>query len=366
MNRHIGLIIICFIAYANDLFGQGSAVGVVKNFGQTIQQWAITDDISCRERIEDICGGNVKVRVSDMICMDMMKGSGIPTEKYTLDTYLNCFQNIIPGITIEYSEFSEIDEKTQSNFSGSRRVVSCRVKISGKREYDVKDIFYVRQGKITGIDKYMEMKDKKGRTKVKTSVNEFGDFFFSPFDEDEFSLGATYNYSKCFPYGGSINMGGSWWMIGIDFGVADDKHDKSLTLLDMTDIANYTVTYKTKSPDYFISVTPYFKRKYYAIGCGVGWLSSKVYETGSSSSFDYSSSGNSYTIGYSSSDFNQDGDNDDNIIIRPQFKLFVPLNDSWIRDDVWTIIAGVGYDFVLGYKDMNGLNFSIGLQYCFW
>jgi hypothetical protein len=46
-------------------------------------------------------------------------------------------------------------------------------------------------------------------------------------------------------------------------------------------------------------------------------------------------------------------------MIRPSVKGFIPVSDQWF------VTVTVGYDYVFGYKDKNGVNFGLGLQYNF-
>ena len=53
------------------------------------------------------------------------------------------------------------------------------------------------------------------------------------------------------------------------------------------------------------------------------------------------------------------GDSKFKFMLRPSVKGYIPIYD-------WSIVFGVGYDYIFDYEDLNGINFSIGFQYSLW
>ena len=45
-------------------------------------------------------------------------------------------------------------------------------------------------------------------------------------------------------------------------------------------------------------------------------------------------------------------------MLRPVIKGFIPVSEDYLD-----IVVSVGYDYVFGYKEKNGLNFGIGIQF---
>lgn len=136
-------------------------VGVVEKFGFAMQQWCNTDDIEYHEKIVALTKGEVNCRVDDKISQDAVKNdpSGYLSEgTQMIESYLNIFQKaIMQGQKYEMSNIllrPDFVEPTAFKNETPPSFVSADLALSGKLVYNVTDIFYVRDGKITKIIDY--------------------------------------------------------------------------------------------------------------------------------------------------------------------------------------------------------------------
>lgn len=321
----------------------------VRNFGANMQSWGQTSKLEYQKKLQKLCDGAKSVRVCDEIVESLAPKNGyaVNGSSYFLETYLNCLiKEIKKGIHIQYSNFKTINvgETTVYDTRGLE-LIACNIVISGAVNYNVKDLFYVRNGKISKIDKYEEIVDKHtGKRKVKVDLSDI--------DFDEETIGLTYNYGQHFNIGASISYAIPWFMVSFDFGLANKMDAVTSTKVEMTDIMNYTITTTSLKPKMFFTITPALNLKYIAVGCGVGVLYMKGNEM---SKFSY---GKSYTGGYSYGSSTSESDAEKlKFMLRPSIKGFIPLSDEW------SLVVGAGYDYAFKYKKCNGFNFSLGFQY---
>lgn len=96
------------------------------------------------------------------------------------------------------SSYSSLNPKDEKRLKELTAIV-CDIHASGSLNYNIKDLYYVRKGKIVKITPYEEVTDHTGEKKVKVDLSGI-DF------EDEY-IGITNNYSKDFPVGLSFIYG---------------------------------------------------------------------------------------------------------------------------------------------------------------
>ena len=344
MKRFILLMLLgCF---GLCIYAQNSEY-VVRSFASNMQSWGQTSELEYQLNLQDLCNGVKSIRVSDEIVESLAAKNGYTADvkgAYFLETYLNCLRKEIKnGINIQYSDFRKVrsDETTISNTRGYE-MIACNIVISGAVNYNVKDLFYVRDGKISKIDKYKEIVDRTtGRRKIKVD--------FSGIDFDDYAFAATYNYSKSFPVGISVEYAWPWFRLGLDFGINFKKDEYIYDDMNMTDIMNYERSKKILDPKFYVAITPSLYLKYFSIGCGVGTL--YMYGTEENSHSSYAESG--------SGAYNTTSKNCEALkfMIRPVVKGFVPINE-----DI-SVVVSVGYDYFFGLKEKNGFNFGAGLQF---
>lgn len=154
------LISIFMIVFALKAEAQQS-VSVVKDFGSAMQRWCNTDEIEYREQVLKLASGKVKCLVDDKVTQDAVAND--PSQLLTNGTqemmsYLNIFQDaIIQGQKFEMSNVKarpDLTEPTAFKNEVPPNFVSADMTLSGKLVYNITDIFYVRDGKITKIIDY--------------------------------------------------------------------------------------------------------------------------------------------------------------------------------------------------------------------
>lgn len=322
--------------------GQSKAENVVREFGENMQSWILTGSPAFYKNLFQLCNGEKNVRVYDELCTVLFNKHNYPASSNELPSYLNCIEKeMANGISIKYSNFSPVspEEVSITNLK-DLEFVSCDITVSGSFYHHSKDLFYIRKGKISKIDKCEEVRSNDGKKKIKVDLSDI--------DFDEETFGITYNYSKHFPIGASLNYAIPWWLFGVDFGMTLNADDYIIDNVEMTDIMNFRRTKTTVKPRFFMTGTVALNLKYVAIGCGVGFL----YFSGNREESIYtesSSTGTGQSIPNNESKFKP--------ILRPTIKGFVPFNDDW------ALSLNVDYNYVFDYKDLNGISFGIGMQY---
>lgn len=347
------LMTFCLLLLTHTINAQ-NAIEIARKLGENFRLWSVTQSETYRANIENLCDGKKDTRVADEIANDLAVKNDIkPNTSYELGSYLNWLDLQIDEISIVFSDF-EIVDKNKISISNSKdkkidkdlTYVSCHIHVSGAFSYNVKDLIYIRNGKISKIAKYVV--DKNNKIHVD----------FSDLIEHYESVGFTYNYGKYFPVGGSFNYSPEDipFMVSLDFGVNFDNDKYIIDKVEMTDIMNYKREKKILDPKFFLTVTPQFYMKYFSVGCGVGFL----YMSGTEETASYSrSSSGSSNISISASVGSSSSTNAELLkpMIRPVVKGFIPLTDELY------IAVSAGYDLVFGYKEKNGFNVGLGFQW---
>ena len=153
---------------------------VVFTFGQYMSEWCNTDDFTYREKIEALCSGVKSCRVEDNIHADYQRKRGyMDYETYVLDSYLNMFQTLISsGVQFD---ISNIVVETQDKYPDGQMLtfITADIKVSGKINYSVKELFLVRDNKISGIYSFSSkygLKHLHGR--LITELNKYYKYFY--------------------------------------------------------------------------------------------------------------------------------------------------------------------------------------------
>lgn len=346
-----------------QLSAQEYAMTQVSQFANCLSKWTSTQRTEYRFQAEELCNGAKKAIVSDDFSHIINKrdNPNAPYQKsYELETYLNNIGKQVNKGTIKivYSDIRKVSKKDlafNSNISEKDLRVtefySCKLQVTGAIQHESDELFYVYKDKIAKIDVYRK---KNGKV-----VIDFDDFL-----NDYETVGFTYNYGQHFPVGGSFNYSFEDipFMLSVDFGVNLDGDKYIIDKVEMKDIMNYDRTKKTLDPRFFLTVTPQFYMKYFAIGCGVGFL--WMDGTEDIANYTYtsnSSTGNNISVSTSTASGYSTEDSGSILIkpmIRPVVKGFIPL-----RSDELYLSVSVGYDLVFGYKEKNGLSFGIGFQW---
>ena len=341
-----------------QLSAQEYAMAQVTQFANYVSKWTSTQRAEYRFQAEDLCNGTKKAIVSDAFSHIINKkdNPNAPNQKsYELETYLNNIgKQVYNGsIKIAYSNIKKVQKKELDLSKVSSKDLqltefySCKMSVTGAIRHEADELFYVYRGKIAKIDAYRKMNGKVAIT-------------FDDFLNDYEGIGFSYNYGKHFPVGGSFNYSFEEipFMLSVDFGVNLDGDKYIIDKVEMKDIVNYDRTRKTLDPRFFLTVTPQFYMKYFALGCGVGFL----WMDGDEDTANYShttSSGSSSSVTVSGGNKTEGS----GVIllkpmIRPVAKAFIPLSS----DELFLSVS-VGYDLVFGYKEKNGINFGLGFHW---
>lgn len=353
--------ILCIIVLATigtHLSAQEYAMTQVAQFANYVSKWTSTRRAEYRFQAEDLCNGTKKAIVSDAFSHIINKkdNPNAPNQKsYELETYLNNISKQVNNgsIKIAYSSIKKVQNKELDLSKVSSKDLqltefyTCRMLVTGAIQHEADELFYVYRGKIAKIDAYRKTNGKVAIT-------------FDDFLNDYEGIGFSYNYGKHFPVGGSFNYSFEEipFMLSVDFGVNLDGDKYIIDKVEMKDIVNYERTKKTLDPRFFLTVTPQFYMKYFALGCGVGFL----WMDGDEDTANYShttSSGSSSSVTVSGGN-TVEGNGSILLkpMIRPVAKAFIPLSS-----DEFFLSVSVGYDLVFGYKEKNGINFGLGFHW---
>ncbi len=146
--------------YATNTLAQ-QPVEVVKKFGTAMQQWCNTDEIEYHEQAMKLASGKIKCLVDDKITQDAVANDQsqlLTNGTQEMVSYLNIFQDaIMQGQKYDMSNVKarpDFVEPTAFKNETPPSFVSADLALSGKLVYNVTDIFYVREGKITKIIDY--------------------------------------------------------------------------------------------------------------------------------------------------------------------------------------------------------------------
>lgn len=133
-------------------------VDVVQKFGAAMQQWCNTDEIEYHEQAMKLASGKIKCLVDDKITQDAVANDQsqlLTNGTQEIISYLNIFQDaIMQGQKYDMSNVKarpDFVEPTAFKNETPPNFVSADLSLSGKLVYNVTDIFYVREGKITKI-----------------------------------------------------------------------------------------------------------------------------------------------------------------------------------------------------------------------
>lgn len=134
---------------------------IVKEFGSVMKAWCKSDDVTYRNKAKALATGEIKCLVDDKITQDAVRND--PNQLLTngtqeIDTYLNIMDRAITegqdydmGNVQSHSDFiapTAFKNEVPPNF------VSASILLRGQLAYDITDMFFVRDGKITKIVDY--------------------------------------------------------------------------------------------------------------------------------------------------------------------------------------------------------------------
>lgn len=155
--RNRSLLSVLFCSFALCLFAQ-SPVSTVQKFGTAMSNWCRTDDIMYHEQAKKLASGKMKCIVDDKITQDAVEKDEsrlLTNGTQELMSYLNIFQTaILNGQKYEMlnvQDRPDFVEPTAFKNETPPSFVSADLLLNGQLNFNVTDIFYVREGKITKI-----------------------------------------------------------------------------------------------------------------------------------------------------------------------------------------------------------------------
>ena len=353
------LCIQVYAQYSNNAMPK--SYSTVSEFAENQRMWAETNMITYRKNIDELCSGRVNTVVGNELAHRLNKyHPEIPDNNstYDLDMYLEWLKEAFQsGLKVSMSNFKQIEagkivlaNSKQEEYKNKMKYFLCDVSVSGIENFKSQDVIYVYDDKqIAKLDKY-EL-DSKGKVKID----------LSDFMDDLETFGATYNYSQHWPVGVSINYynGDAWMGVSFDFGINFDKDNVLKHELELTDIMNYKKIDYVYDSKWYATISPQFYGKYFSLGCGAGVICLSEHKTEYNYTTKQQTTNNSSYTSKSSSSNNTDTQIY-RFMIRPTIKGFIP-----IADGKWYITVSGAYNYAFGFKEKNGFDFGIGLQYNF-
>ena len=213
MRKNLLILTLFAVSIVNAM----SPVDVVKSFGDNLSSWCKTKDIRYCDAMKDLASGNKAFRVSDQIIKDYPP-KGLEKTQANFNNYITVFQNNIhDGISVTYSNI-KIDNSPVFgiNLFGNQdapKCVSCDIHIAGALKYDIKDIFYVRDGKIVAIaDYYSDMTFNTGlllckQKRYKEALDVFEQIIQAPFDYHEEEQAKNFALSLLMKRSNKLDLG---------------------------------------------------------------------------------------------------------------------------------------------------------------
>lgn len=350
MAKQILILLLSVVLSINvNIFAQD--ISVVRQFGNNLSNWASGDNtFSSVDNIERLC--KPAFRVSDKIMQTLAKKNGWTLSKnYTLENYITCMQKEIDkGISINVTNIQNVSPSEILNAKAEYSYVSCNISISGSIQLFENALFLLSDNKIAGIQNNIIKIDRKtGKKKIEV------DWSGLDIDEDTEGFGVSYNYSKAFPFGASISYSKWKFMIGVDFGINNDKEIYTTQKVYFNNIVDYKINRGEYDLKYFITVTPSFYMKYFSVGWGVGYAYLKGTKYTKDNSLTVYPDGTTIQTGSTTSvdDFKYKW------MMRPTIKGYIPCSDNFF------ISLSVNYDWIVGYKEKSGIGFGAGIHILF-
>lgn len=251
MKRIVLLGLIILVQNVNAM----SPVEIVEEFGNNLSDWCKTKNPLYQSKLEALVsqGGNSEnfgCRVSDVIAQE-----NSPEDiRKSFDVYTLIFEKKIrEGLSVKYSNI-QVDNSLEYSdlvFGSFNRpiCVSCDIHVDGALKYDVKDVFYIRNGKITAIADYYSDKNFNRalylckQKKYQEALDFFEQIAMNPIDFYERKQASLFSLSLLMKKKSHLDLGRSAIKYKIARHCYADIHlfDESLPLLDEN---NYDIAAK--------------------------------------------------------------------------------------------------------------------------
>lgn len=333
-------------------------IETAQSVGTYLANWAETNDMEYLKKLHIVLNYPQGIICDNTAIILAKKNNAGINKNYRIGNYLGWLQNEIKfGAKIKVINYRLIpaSETDALNTKGCG-LVKCTFIIEGDTSINSDNLLYIKDEKVLKIDNYVETTTPSGKKKVHVD--------FSGINLNYSAWEVSYNYSKHFPFGISVNYcpAESPIIVGLDFGWSAETNPIINETMDYQDVGNFKRTREELKPKFYITFTPSYVYKYFSIGIGLG----SMFYTGTeyvehyqySASYDTSIDGSLVITGSNRSKYdNSTPITKKNFMIRPVIKGYLPIHDGKIF-----LSAGVGYDYIFKYTKQNGINFSLGLH----
>lgn len=344
MNRSV--LFLVFLILGIPTFSQTAEERVVRQFGEDLHNLCSMQDMIYFEKAQGLCSRACRVR--DLIMQDFIKKNSnlksdlIPTylqefynarKKGLLNINVKNIRTIEKGEQVYSSHYGVSTLEQEAKRANNYATIACEILIDGALSYHVLDLYYVHKGNgnIVKITPYEEVVDQKtGKKKVKV---DFSDLV------KEHTIEVSYGYSSNFPLNIGLSTNISYFNIGLEYGQSFDN-----TPISFKQHKNFA-TSKLNGKCFYLMASPGVFLRWATINCGLG-ATMATYE---------------YESVYSSYD-----EKKVYFSMKPRvsFNLPVPVNFKSKKEKLF-ICPYVGYLYTPKLKDLNGIEFGIGLRFRF-
>lgn len=323
-----------------------SPVETVSLFGENLGSWCNTKNTELYSyELKKLC--TESFRISDDIVRDWIKEKKMQELKhYDFKDYELCLTDIIrDGAKISIS-----DVKLEQNVVYERPskndelfyYVSCQIKVTGEKNYNFKEMFYIRKGdnyRVTRIESCKErVNDKTGKKEVVVNTSDIMDWD-GILTGDYNSIEVSYGYSEHFPLNIGLSANISYFNIGVEFGKSFT--DTPLYFKNHTNFATSTID----GGYYYFMITPGIFLRYATIDCGLGSLIS---------TYKYESVYSSYN------------ENKSFFMVKPKATLNIPIPINFSsKHEIGYLCPHIGYQYVPDFPDLNCWEIGLGVRFRF-
>lgn len=345
---------ILFVLFSATCYLAGSATSspttVVKTFCEKITALGNGKSSAQLGAIQKMMCEKPAFRISDDMVLLLARRNGTQQQtSYLPASFIIMLQKEADkGVAIVASNVKEIPKNDIAEYKSGYDYVSCDLALSSGDGQVSHDLFIIKNNQIVSMQRYNMKTDSHGRRRINID--------WSGIDEDKRGIGVAYEYSKKYPYGGSVYYTIPYGLISLDGGKAANDLSYSTQKVEFTDVLNYSIEKTIYRPQFYFTLTAAFFMKYFSVGCGYGMLNLKTEETSKSASATWDPETGTFSSTRSAGSAVSEGQTQWHIV-RPNVRAFIPCSE------VFSITASVSYNIVLHHKKMNDLSFGLGVHF---
>ena len=345
MKRNV--LLLWSLAIAMMAVAQSPTV-VVQSYGNYLRSWSETKNDNFRNDVKDICNGRKQAVFKDQLAHKLAYENNYGNlEFYQLGSFLNWMTKIVGRkVSINFSNirlrnndeievYSSTPIISKDDVLEKLQFVSCDVNITGGFNYQGSELIYVRNGKVTKVEDYVETVNSSGQKKIKVDLSDL---------VDEHSIEVSYGYSSHFPLNIGVSTNFSYFNIGIEYGMNFSEEQ-----LQTKQHTNFAMSSLERGKYWYLMATPGVYLRYASIDCGLGNVFAKY-------NYNYESV---YTSSSSSEKRNY-------FIMKPKvtFHIPIPLDFSSHTERLY-ISPHIGYQYVPKCSALNCWEVGIGVRFRF-